>query len=120
MPTEPRQRVVRSGGVANAIPPRRSSGGPVALPRVQAIRRQRIIDVALQMLRDSKGENVEIRDVAQQVGLALGTVYRYVGSKERLLAEVYRAWWAEKSDPIARRLAKGTTNSDRLRRAATG
>src|SRR5260221_6897230 len=46
-------------------------------------------------------------DVAQQVGLALGTVYRYVGSKDRLFAEAYRTWWAEKSDPIARRAAKG-------------
>src|SRR5258707_9619151 len=87
---------------------------PATLPPAQQRRRQQIVDAALKLVSAQNG-NVEIRDIADEAGLALGTVYRYFGSKERLFAEVYLNWcrryWVEFAvpDPEAR------SNADRLR-----
>lgn len=71
---------------------------PDMLTPKQQSRRQRILDAALALVRSSEG-TIEIRDVAAAAQVALGTVYRYFGSKEYLLAETYHQWcagyWAE-------------------------
>ncbi|MCL2536064.1 MAG: TetR family transcriptional regulator [Nocardiaceae bacterium] len=71
---------------------------PESLPRGQRERRQRIIDAAGELLVADDFERIQIRDVADRSGVALGTVYRYFASKEHLYAAVLRDWSA--SDPI--------------------
>src|SRR5690349_3698209 len=58
-----------------------------ALARSQAARRRRVLDATLQLARGGGFDAVQMRDVAAEANVALGTVYRYFSSKERLLLE---------------------------------
>ena len=66
-----------------------SDGAPEdgALARNQAARRRRVLDATLALADKGGFEAVQMRDVAAEAGVALGTVYRYFSSKERLLLE---------------------------------
>jgi TetR/AcrR family transcriptional regulator, cholesterol catabolism regulator len=73
------------------------SGGAVAvgeLPEWQLARRRRIVDAAVAALDEQDYEQIQIRDVAQSAGVALGTLYRYFSSKEHLYAAVLEQWAA--------------------------
>lgn len=95
-------------------------GLPEDLRGTQPQRRQRIVDAAVELVGEGSGENIEIRDVAARAGVALGTVYRYMGSKDRLFAEAYQQWAGARFEDLARSAAKGKTNTERLRRIALG
>jgi AcrR family transcriptional regulator len=58
-----------------------------ALARSQAARRRRVLDATLQLAAGGGFDAVQMRDVAAAADVALGTVYRYFASKERLLLE---------------------------------
>lgn len=58
------------------------------LARSQAARRRRVLDAALVLAQGGGFEAVQMRDVAAEANVALGTVYRYFTSKERLLLEM--------------------------------
>jgi AcrR family transcriptional regulator len=58
-----------------------------ALARSQAARRRRVLDATLQLAAEGGFDAVQMRDVAAAADVALGTVYRYFASKERLLLE---------------------------------
>jgi len=60
---------------------------PGALARSQAARRRRVLDATLRLAADGGFDAVQMRDVAAAADVALGTVYRYFSSKERLLLE---------------------------------
>lgn len=62
------------------------------LPAYQMERRQRILDAAKNLLRSSDYESIQIRDVASEANVALGTLYRYFSSKEHLYATVVYDW----------------------------
>jgi AcrR family transcriptional regulator len=67
-------------------------------------------------------EAVQMRDVAAEAGVALGTVYRYFESKERLLLEANLEQVEELRARLAERPPSGVTAADRVvdvvRRAA--
>jgi AcrR family transcriptional regulator len=81
----------------------------------QAERRQRIIDMAHTMIVESGDENVHIREIADRAGVALGTAYRYFGSKERLFAEVHAQWCRRLHDELVDGIRRGKSNTDRTR-----
>jgi AcrR family transcriptional regulator len=58
-----------------------------ALARSQAARRRRVLDATLRLAAEGGFDAVQMRDVAAAADVALGTVYRYFASKERLLLE---------------------------------
>jgi AcrR family transcriptional regulator len=58
-----------------------------ALARSQAARRRRVLDATLALAGEGGFDAVQMRDVAAAADVALGTVYRYFSSKERLLLE---------------------------------
>jgi len=58
-----------------------------ALERNQAARRRRVLDAALTLAAQGGFDGVQMRDVAAEADVAIGTVYRYFASKERLLLE---------------------------------
>jgi AcrR family transcriptional regulator len=68
-------------------PPAVGSVPGTALARSQAARRRRVLDAALRLAERGGFDAVQMRDVATEANVALGTVYRYFTSKERLLLE---------------------------------
>src|SRR5215831_9568832 len=80
-----------------------TSDGPApgtALARSQAARRRRVLDAALRLAERGGFDAVQMRDVATEANVALGTVYRYFTSKERLLLEAM----VEEIEALAARL----------------
>jgi TetR/AcrR family transcriptional regulator, cholesterol catabolism regulator len=77
-------------------------------------RRDRILDVAIDLAAAGGYENVRQRDVADQAGIALGTLYKSFSSKEHILS----AAMAREADELERRLKSrpptGRTPSERL------
>ena len=57
------------------------------LARSQAERRRRVLAATFELAADGGFDAVQMRDVAAAADVALGTVYRYFSSKERLLLE---------------------------------
>jgi TetR/AcrR family transcriptional regulator, cholesterol catabolism regulator len=74
--------------------------GEGALARSQAARRRRVLDATLRLAGEGGFDAVQMRDVAAAADVALGTVYRYFSSKERLLLEAM----AEQQDDLRRYL----------------
>jgi len=65
----------------------------VSLPAYQQRRHDAIVRAAMELLEEGEEyERVQIRDVAQRAGVALGTLYRYFTSKEHLYAAVLLEW----------------------------
>jgi AcrR family transcriptional regulator len=83
----------------------------------QAARRQRIVDAALTLLETSEYERIQVRDVAEEASVALGTLYRYFSSKEHLFGEVLVQWAARLGTSTTRRPLAGTDRAARLEEA---
>lgn len=58
----------------------------------QLARRAKIVEAVIALINEVGAESVQMRDVAQRSGVALGTVYRYFNSKEHLLAAALQDW----------------------------
>lgn len=58
------------------------------LAKNQAKRRRRVMSAAMTLAADGGFEHVQMRDVAAEADVALGTLYRYFPSKEYLLVSV--------------------------------
>src|SRR6185369_13213894 len=52
----------------------------------QLARRRRLTDAVIQMIDQVPPDQLQMRDVAERSGVALGTAYRYFSSKDHLLA----------------------------------
>jgi len=82
--------------------------------RNQAARRERVIAAAVDLASEGGYEAVQMRDVAAQADVALGTLYRYFPSKDHLLI----AALAEQVDTLQRRLLqkppRGPNAGDRV------
>jgi AcrR family transcriptional regulator len=72
------------------------------LPASQLRRRAQIVKVASRMLERNKYDDIQVRDVAIRAGVALGTVYHYFASKERLFAAVLVEWSQSMSEALLR------------------
>jgi AcrR family transcriptional regulator len=87
----------------------------VVLRGGQAARRQLIIDEAFRLILASENENVQIREVADGAGVALGTAYRYFKSKDRLFAEAYEMWVRGHAEAIKLLARRAGSNQERVR-----
>jgi AcrR family transcriptional regulator len=63
-----------------------------SLDPVQQARRARIVDAAIDLMRRTEYDRIQMKDVSAAAGVALGTTYRYFASKEQLLAEALLVW----------------------------
>lgn len=88
--------------------------GPTGLARSQAQRRRRVLDAALALAAKGGFEAVQMRDVAAEAGVALGTVYRYFESKERLLLEANFEQVEALGMALRSRPPSGETAADRV------
>jgi len=66
------------------------------------------------LLRTQDHRQIQMKDVAAQGDVALGTVYRYFQSKDHLFAEVLVTWSTELRISVERRPLRGETNASRL------
>src|SRR3954469_17920265 len=65
---------------------------PAQLPRGQQERRRRIVRAAIDLLTTGEYDAIQMRDVAEEAGVALATIYRYFTSKEHLYAAALLEW----------------------------
>lgn len=85
-----------------------------ALERNQAARRRRVLDAALTLAARGGFDAVQMRDVATEADVALGTVYRYFSSKERLLLEANVEQVEALDARLRERPPRGDTPADRV------
>lgn len=84
------------------------------LTRAQQARRDRIVDAGLTLLAERDYDKIQVKDVAEEANVALGTLYHYFSSKEHLFAEVLVRWAATLRTNISRNPLRGTTDAQRL------
>jgi AcrR family transcriptional regulator len=77
-------------------------------------RRDRIIDVAIDLAEAGGFENVRQRDVADQAGIALGTLYKSFPSKENILVAALERETQTLERKMGAKPAEGDSPSDRL------
>jgi len=65
---------------------------PDTMSVAQLARRQRLIDAVVELVGEGRDEDVQMKDIAERAGVALGTVYRYFSSKDHLLAAALLDW----------------------------
>jgi len=88
---------------------------PGSLPRGQQERRDRIVRAAISLLQHGgEYDEIQMRDVASEAGVALGTVYRYFTSKEHLYAAALLEWASNYPARESKR-AGGRSDEDQLR-----
>ena len=88
---------------------------PASLPRGQQERRDRIVGAAIALLEQGgEYDAIQMRDVAQEAGVALATVYRYFTSKEHLYAAALLQW-STRSPEREHSKRAGTSDEERLR-----
>jgi AcrR family transcriptional regulator len=87
---------------------------PTALARSQAARRRRVLDATLRLASDGGFDAVQMRDVAAAADVALGTVYRYFSSKERLLLEAMAEQQADLRAYVQHHPPPGDTPAERV------
>lgn len=80
----------------------------------QEERRRRVLRVARRLASDGGYDAVQMREVAAEADVALGTIYRYFSSKDALLAAAMAEWTGELQDRLARQPAEGETPADRM------
>jgi AcrR family transcriptional regulator len=85
-----------------------------ALARNRAARRRRVLDAALALAATGGFDAVQMRDVAAEAGVAIGTVYRYFDSKERLIIEAYIGEIEALGSVLRARPPAGETAADRV------
>ena len=84
------------------------------LPRGQAARRDRVVAAALELGTQGGYDAVQMRDVAAQANVALGTIYRYFSSKDHLLAAALVSWARDLEHRVGTRPPRGSTTADRM------
>jgi TetR/AcrR family transcriptional regulator, cholesterol catabolism regulator len=84
------------------------------LTRAQQARRDRIVGAGLTLLAERDYDKIQVKDVAEEANVALGTLYHYFSSKEHLFAEVLVRWAATLRTNISRNPLRGTTDAQRL------
>ena len=87
---------------------------PSELNESQRVRRTRIIEAALALSRRRAFDQIQMKDVAEASGVALGTMYQYFSSKDHLFAEALVHWGELLPDNLHRRPLEGDDPAARL------
>src|SRR5437763_11884390 len=80
----------------------------------QAARRDRVIRAAMDLASTGGYDAVQMREVAANADVALGTLYRYFSSKDQLLVAVLSHWAGELRDGLVSRPPRGHTPAERV------
>lgn len=83
--------------------------------RSDAVRnRQRVLDAAISVYR-ARGPELEVREVAEEAGVGVGTVYRHFADREQLIDAIAQPFFEELLE-IVRRARDETVPEERLLR----
>jgi AcrR family transcriptional regulator len=74
----------------------------------------RVVDTAIRLAATGGYEAVQMRDVATEAEVAIGTLYRYFGSKDELLLAGLAQWATDVCDRIGSAPIPGTTPAARV------
>jgi TetR/AcrR family transcriptional regulator, cholesterol catabolism regulator len=88
--------------------------GAMTLTSKQQARRDRVIEVTMDLASQGGYDTVQMRDVAARADVALGTIYRYFTCKDQLLICVMAEWTGQLRDRLAQRPARGDTASEQV------
>ena len=88
------------------------------MPKIIPELRESIIQAARKNLLESEAHDLSMRQLAQQCGTAVGTVYNYFPSKEALIAEVIMPDWLECCREMKEGAASGTDPLSAVRATA--
>ncbi|WP_430335555.1 TetR family transcriptional regulator [Rhodococcus sp. ACT016] len=77
----------------------------------QRDRRRHLLDTVIEMLAETGPDRIQMREVSERSGVALGTLYRYFPAKQHLLAAAMIAW----NEILAGRLAEEKASGSRAR-----
>lgn len=80
----------------------------------KAERRSRVVEVAMYMAAEGGYEAVQMRAVAEQADVSLGTIYRYFNGKDDLLLAGLAGWAALLRRQVAAAPVAGDTPEERL------
>jgi AcrR family transcriptional regulator len=80
----------------------------------QAARRDRVIQAAFELAVSGGYDAVQMREVAANADVALGTLYRYFASKDQLVVAVLAFWATELQQQLATRPARGDSPADQV------
>ena len=80
----------------------------------QRDRRKRILDATISLASQGGFDAVQMRAVAEQADVALGTLYRYFPSKIHLLVSALARQFEETEATLGRRVIPGQTPADRV------
>lgn len=72
----------------------------------QLARRRRLTDAVIEMIDQVPPDQLQMRDVAERSGVALGTAYRYFSSKDHLLAAAWADWQRRLTDRVRAEVAR--------------
>jgi TetR/AcrR family transcriptional regulator, cholesterol catabolism regulator len=73
----------------------------------QLARRRRLTDAVIEMIDQVPPDQLQMRDVAERSGVALGTAYRYFSSKDHLLAAAWADWHRRLTDRVRGEVSRG-------------
>jgi len=96
------------------MPSAKSTLTPSPLTAAQQARRDGIVDAGLALLAERDYDRIQVKDVAEEANVALGTLYHYFSSKEHLFAEVLVRWAGTLRTNISRNPLRGATDAQRL------
>ncbi len=85
----------------------------------QRDRRRRILDATVSLASKGGFDAVQMRAVAEQADVALGTLYRYFPSKIHLLVSALARQFEETEANLGRRVMPGDTPADRVQYVLT-
>jgi AcrR family transcriptional regulator len=65
---------------------------PETMTPAQLARRARLVTAVVELIGEGRDEDVQMKEISERAGVALGTVYRYFSSKDHLLAAALVEW----------------------------
>src|ERR1043166_7640952 len=84
------------------------------LPRPQAERRGRVINAVLELAAEGGYDAIQVRTISDRTGISSDTIYRYFGSRDRLVAEAVGQWSAREFYEPAAGWLDGDTPAEQL------
>jgi AcrR family transcriptional regulator len=81
----------------------------------QLARRLRVLEAVIGLVSEGGIEEMQMRELAERSGVALGTVYRYFSSKDHVVAAALVEWARQLDRNVARRPLPSGTMADRLK-----